>query len=174
MSKIDHPLTNIRGVVFDVDGVLSPSLVPMSDDGVPMRMANLKDGYALQLAVKCGLKIAIITGANTESIRTRYSALGIHDIFLSSAQKLPILTKWMKDNDLHPDEVAYAGDDIPDIPPMQAVGLAVAPADAAAEVKQGARYITTASGGYGVARELLEQILRAKGQWMNDTKAFGW
>ena len=174
MSKIDHPLTNLRGVVFDVDGVLSPSLIPMSEDCVPTRMANLKDGYALQFAVKCGLKIAIISGANTESLRTRYGALGIHDIFLGSAQKLPILYKWMEDNDLKPEEVAYVGDDIPDIPPMQSVGLAVAPADAAVEVKQIARYITSSCGGYGVARELLEQILRAKGQWMKDTKAFGW
>lgn len=174
MSKINHPLTNIRAIAFDVDGVLSPTLIPMNENGVPMRMANLKDGYALQFAVKCGLKIAIISGANTESLRTRYGALGITDIYLSAAHKLPILQKWMQENDLNPQDVAYCGDDIPDIPPMQIVGLPVAPADAAVEVKQAARYITSAMGGYGVARELLEQILRAQGKWMQDTKAFGW
>lgn len=174
MSKINHPLTNIRAIAFDVDGVLSPTLIPMNENGVPMRMANLKDGYALQFAVKCGLKIAIISGANTESLRTRYGALGITDIYLSAAHKLPILQKWMQGNDLNPQDVAYCGDDIPDIPPMQVVGLPVAPADAAVEVKQAAGYITSAMGGYGVARELLEQILRAQGKWMQDTKAFGW
>ncbi|MGM9826751.1 MAG: KdsC family phosphatase [Muribaculaceae bacterium] len=174
MSKINHPLTNIRAIAFDVDGVLSPTLIPMNENGVPMRMANLKDGYALQFAVKCGLKIAIISGANTESLRTRYGALGITDIYLSAAHKLPILQKWMQENGLNPQDVAYCGDDIPDIPPMQVVGLPVAPADAAVEVKQAAGYITSAMGGYGVARELLEQILRAQGKWMQDTKAFGW
>lgn len=174
MSKINHPLTNIQAIAFDVDGVLSPTLIPMNEDGVPMRMANLKDGYALQFAVKCGIKIAIISGANTESIRTRYNALGITDIYLAAAQKLPILQQWMQQNNLSPADVAYCGDDIPDIPPMQAVGLPVAPADAAVEVKQAAKYITNADGGHGVARELLEQILRAKGLWMQDTKAFGW
>lgn len=174
MSKINHPLTNIRAIAFDVDGVLSPTLIPMNENGVPMRMANLKDGYALQFAVKCGLKIAIISGANTESLRTRYGALGIKDIYLSAAHKLPILQKWMQENGLNPQDVAYCGDDIPDIPPMQVVGLPVAPADAAVEVKQAAGYITSAMGGYGVARELLEQILRAQGKWMQDTKAFGW
>ena len=174
MSKINHPLTNIRAIAFDVDGVLSPTLIPMNENGVPMRMANLKDGYALQFAVKCGLKIAIISGANTESLRTRYGALGITDIYLSTAHKLPILQKWMQENGLNPQDVAYCGDDIPDIPPMQVVGLPVAPADAAVEVKQAAGYITSAMGGYGVARELLEQILRAQGKWMQDTKAFGW
>lgn len=174
MSKIDYPLTTIRGIAFDVDGVLSPTLVPMSEDGVPQRMANIKDGYALQFAVKCGLKIAIISGATTESLRGRYGALGITDIFLGASQKLPILKDWMKANGLDADEVAFCGDDIPDIPPMSIVGLPVAPSDAALEVKEIARYITIAEGGHGVARELLEQILRANGCWMQDTKAFGW
>lgn len=174
MSKIDYPLEKIKGVAFDVDGVLSPSTVPMSDNGVPQRMVNIKDGYALQHAVKCGLKIAIITGANTESLIRRYGALGIKDVFLSAAHKLPILEKWMADNCLNNDEVAYMGDDIPDITCLQQVGLPAVPADAASEVKVGARYITNAAGGYGAARELLEQILRAQGKWMHDTEAFGW
>lgn len=174
MSKIDYDLTSIRGVVFDVDGVLSPSTVPMGSDGVPQRMVNIKDGYALQLAVKCGLRLAIITGADTEAIRTRYGALGITDIYLKASKKLPVLHEWLATNGLKPEEVAYCGDDVPDLPPMKAVGLPVAPADAAVEVRQCARYVTIAEGGYGVARELLEQILRVRGQWLSDAKAFGW
>lgn len=174
MSKTDYDLTGIKGLAFDVDGVLSPSTIPMGSDGVPMRMVNIKDGYALQHAVKCGLKIAIISGANTESIRTRYSALGIQDIYLGSAHKLPVFHEWMDRYGLKPEEVIFCGDDIPDIPCMQEAGLAVAPADAAEEVRLIAAYITCAAGGYGVARELLEQILRARGQWMHDARAFGW
>ncbi len=174
MSKTDYPLDTIRGVVFDVDGVLSPSVIPMDGNGVPQRMVNIKDGYAMQLAVKRGLRLAIITGANTESICHRYNALGIKDVYLSASQKLPVLQKWMHDNSLEPSEVAYCGDDIPDIPCMQYVGLSVAPADADAEVRMLSAYVTDACGGYGVARELLEQVLRARGEWMSDIHAFGW
>lgn len=174
MSRIDYDLTRIKAVAFDVDGVLSPSTIPMGPDGIPMRMANIKDGYAMQLAVKCGLKMAIITGANTPAIEVRYNALGISDVYLKAAHKLPILNEWMSRNGLAAEEVAYVGDDIPDISPMKAVGLKVCPGDAAVDVRVIADYISPADGGYGVARDLLEQILRAKGMWMADEKAFGW
>lgn len=174
MSKTDFDLTTLKGVVFDVDGVLSPSTIPMDGDGVPQRMVNIKDGYALQHAVKCGLKIAIITGANTGSIINRYKALGINDVFIGASQKLPVLDAWLRHNGLTYGDIAYCGDDIPDLPPMLRAALSVAPADAATEVLARARYITRATGGYGVARELIEQILRARGQWMHDTDAFGW
>lgn len=174
MSKTSFDLSTINGVVFDVDGVLSPSTIPMNESGVPMRMVNIKDGYAMQLAVKRGLKIAIITGANTPSITVRYNALGIKDVYLKAAEKLPVLNEWMAKEGLQASEVLYCGDDIPDITAMEVVGLAVAPADAAHEVKDMAGYITEAAGGYGVAREVLEQILRAKEMWMSDSKAFGW
>lgn len=174
MSSIAYDLTRIRAVAFDVDGVLSPSTIPMSNDGIPQRMANIKDGFALQLAARLGLKIVIITGANTPALLTRYSTLGIHDIYLKASHKLPVLEQWMKENGLEPHEVAYCGDDIPDIPAMKAVGLAVAPRDAAVEVRDLASYISPFNGGYGVARDLIEQILKAKGQWLADAEAFGW
>ena len=123
MSKIDYDLRKIRGVAFDVDGVLSPSTVPMSENGEPMRMVNIKDGYAMQLAVKCGIKIAIITGARTPGIVARYNALGIHDVFLGASDKLPILAQWMSTNGLKREEVAFVGDDIPDLPCLRGVGL---------------------------------------------------
>lgn len=174
MSRIDYDLTSIKGIAFDVDGVLSPSTIPLDDNGVPRRMVNIKDGYALQLAVKMGLQIAIITGADTESIARRFRALGINDIYLKAADKLPILEEWMERRGLTSHEVAFVGDDIPDILAMQSVGLPVAPADAAADVKSVACFITKANGGYGVGRELLEEILKAKGVWMTHDDAFGW
>lgn len=174
MSKINHQLDNLKGVVFDVDGVLSPSTVPMDSNGVPVRMVNIKDGYAMQLAVKKGLKLAIITGANTPALISRYAALGITDVYISAGQKVPVLQQWLTKENLQPDQVVFCGDDIPDLKCMQMAGLAVAPADAAVEVKRIASYITCAHGGYGVAREVLEQILRAKGLWMDNAESFGW
>ncbi len=171
---IPYDLTKIRAAVFDVDGVLSPSTVPMNDAGVPMRMVNIKDGYAMQLAAKKGLKMAIITGADTPSIAVRYNALGIKDVYLKAADKLPLLDRWMDANGLLPEEVAYVGDDIPDIPALRRVGLSIAPADAAVDVRRIVSYISPVDGGHGVARELLEQVLRAKGLWMTHADAFGW
>ncbi len=174
MSRIDYDLSSIRGIAFDVDGVLSPSTIPMDQNGVPQRMVNIKDGYAMQLAVKMGLHLAIITGANTESIASRYHALGISDVYLKASDKLPILEEWMQRYGLSAHEVAFVGDDIPDILSMQSVGLPVAPADAADDVKSVACFITKANGGYGVARELLEEILKVKDVWMTHDDAFGW
>ncbi len=174
MSKTAFDLRRVQGVIFDVDGVLSPSTIPVGDDGVPRRMVNIKDGYAMQLAVKRGLHIAIITGADTPAIVNRYTMLGIKDIYIKAADKGPVMDRWLAENGLSKDDVAYVGDDIPDIQCMRRVGLAVAPADAAAEIKDTAQYITQASGGYGVGRELLEQILKAKGLWMSHADAFGW
>lgn len=174
MSAIDYDLKKIKGVAFDVDGVLSPTVIPMNAEGEPLRMVNIKDGYALQLAVKLGLKLAIFTGGKTMGVKVRFQSLGLNDIYLGASIKLPLFEKWMAGNNLLPEEVIYAGDDIPDIPCMQLAGLAVAPADAAVEAKQTARYITPCNGGFGVARNIIEQVLRAQGLWLNDLHAFGW
>lgn len=174
MSKIDYDLTRIKAFVFDVDGVLSPSTVPMGADGLPMRMVNVKDGYAMQLAVKHGYKFAIITGGSSEAIALRYRALGIHDVYMGVSMKLPVLKKWAQENNVGLDEMLYAGDDIPDIDCMKAVGLAVAPADADVDVKAIARYISPVNGGYGVARDVIEEVMKAQGEWMSTEKAFGW
>ena len=152
---IDYDLTRIRGIAFDVDGVLSASTVPLHPSGEPMRMVNIKDGYALQLSVKHGLQLAIITGADTQAIRVRFETLGVQDIYVGAAMKLPVLEQWMAKYGLKPDQVAFVGDDIPDLPAMQAAGMAVAPADAAPECRQAARYVSPCHGGYGVGRDLL-------------------
>lgn len=174
MSKIDYDLSKIKAFVFDVDGVLSPSTVPMGADGLPMRMVNVKDGYAMQLAVKHGYKFAIITGGNSEAIALRYKALGINDVFMGSSMKLPILRKWLEDNGIDASEVVFAGDDIPDHDCMKEVGLSIAPADADVDIKAIARYISPVKGGYGVARDIIEEVMKAQGQWMSTEKAFGW
>ncbi len=171
---IDYDLTRIKGIAFDVDGVLSPSTIPLHVSGEPMRMVNIKDGYAIQLAVKLGLKIAIISGGNTQAVRMRYEGLGVQDVHMGASVKLPVLEQWMEKYGFEPQDVAFVGDDIPDIPVLQRVGLSVAPADAAPEVLQLVRYVSPCSGGYGVGRDLVEQVLRAQGTWLHDLHAFGW
>ena len=173
MSSINYDLTRIKAFVFDVDGVLSREVIPLSPDGDPMRTVNIKDGYALQLAVKKGYHVAIITGAYTEAVRVRFSRLGITHIYLKSAIKIRDYQDFLSKTGMQPEEVMYAGDDIPDYEVMQLAGLPVAPADAAPEIKQIAKYISARKGGEGVARDVIEQTLKAQGHWMGQ-EAFGW
>lgn len=171
---IDYDLSKIKGIAFDVDGVLSPSTIPLHVSGEPMRMVNIKDGYAIQLAVKCGLKIAIISGGNTAAVRMRFEGLGVQDVCMGASVKLPVFEQWMARYGLKPDEVAFVGDDIPDLPVLRAAGLAVAPADACPEAIEAAGYVSPCNGGYGVGRDVLEQIMKAQGMWLSDIHAFGW
>lgn len=174
MSAIDYDLTQIKAFAFDVDGVLSPSTIPLGEDGYPRRMVNIKDGYALQLAVKKGFSIAIITGGKGDAIRTRFESLGINDIYTGVSKKLPVFMEWMEKNGLSPEQVAFMGDDIPDLPCMRKAGLPCAPYDAAWEAKETALYISPFTGGYGCGRDILEQTMKAQGRWLSDDEAFGW
>lgn len=166
MSKIAYDLKKIKGMIFDVDGVLSPSTVPLCDDGTPARMANVKDGYALKVAVDNGYKIAIISGGESEIVERRFQIIGINDVFMGIGNKLPVMKQWLSANSLSPEEVIYAGDDIPDYSCMLHAGLSVAPLDAAIEIKGIADYISPIKGGMGVARDLIEQVMKAKGEWL--------
>lgn len=174
MSSINYDLKKIKAFVFDVDGVLSPNTVPIDSDGMPARMANVKDGYAMQLAVKRGYKIAIISGASSELVRTRFNLLGINDVYLGASRKLEILKGWMNSHGLQPERVAYVGDDLPDLECMHHVGLPVAPADASTDALDAAIFISRRSGGHGVARDLIEQVMRAQSLWNHDSTALSW
>ena len=171
---INYDLTQIKAILFDVDGVLSAETITMNDDGQPMRTMDIKDGYAIQLAVKRGLHIAIMTGGTTASIRHRYEGLGVQDIYLRCAVKLLVYEEYMKKYGLHDHEVIFVGDDIPDYEVMARCGCPCCPADACAEIKSVSRYISQRNGGYGVGRDIIEQVLKAQGKWMGDKTAFGW
>ncbi len=173
MSSIPYDLKKIKAFVFDVDGVLSTDIIPLHPNGDPMRTVNIKDGYAIQLAVKKGYHVAIITGGNTGSVEVRFSRLGVTHIYMKSAIKMHDFEDFMQKTSLTPEEVLYAGDDIPDYEVMQRVGLPVAPADAVPEIKAVAKYISSRKGGEGVARDVIEQTLKAQGNWMGK-EAFGW
>lgn len=171
---IYYDLTKIRLVIFDVDGVLSSETITLSAEGEPLRTVNIKDGYAIQLACKQGLHVAIITGGNTRAVRKRYENLGVKDIYMGVAAKMCAYEELLQTYGLNDDEVIYVGDDIPDYEVMQRVGCACCPKDACNEIKYVSSYISDCIGGHGVGRDVIEQVLKAQGKWMSDKKAFGW
>lgn len=171
---INYDLSKIRVVIFDVDGVLSAETITLSSDGEPLRTVNIKDGYAIQLAVKLGLRIVIMTGGNTEAVRLRYTRLGVSDVLMGCAVKIDAYERLQAKYSFADDEAIYVGDDVPDIRVMQRVGCACCPADACADVKAICRYVSDRKGGDGVGRDVIEQVMRAQGTWLADERAFGW
>ena len=172
---INYDLTRIKALAFDVDGVLSVNNVVLFDEnGQLCRTANIKDGYALQLAVKCGLRLAIITGGKSPAVRARYEALGIQDVFMGASLNIDCFDDWLAMYGLQPEEVLYMGDDIPDYEVLRACGCPCCPADAADEIKRICLYVSDKCGGEGCVRDVLEQVLRAQGKWMQEDTAFGW
>ena len=157
---INYDLKRIRAVFFDVDGVLSCETIPQHPNGDPMRTVNIKDGYAMQHAVKCGLILAIITGGRTEAVRIRYEGLGLKDVVLGAAVKIKTYNDLKEKYQLADEEIAYVGDDIPDYEILRQCGLPCCPADAAPEIKAICTYISHKEGGKGCVRDILEQILK--------------
>ena len=131
---INYDLTRIRCIVFDVDGVLSAETITMDSNGEPLRTVNIKDGYAIQLAMKMGLRIAILTGAWTEAVRVRYERLGVEDVLLKCGVKIQAYEALLKRHGLSDEEVVYVGDDIPDFEVMKRAGCPCYPADACPEI----------------------------------------
>lgn len=165
MSKLPIDASRIKAFVLDVDGVLSASKVPVSEDGQPQRSANVKDGLAIRMALSQGYKIAVITGGRSEEVVLRCLLLGITDIFNGISKKFPVYEQWRLDNGLAEDEIAYMGDDIPDLTCMRHCGLPSAPYDAAYEALSTAIFISKQSGGYGCVRDLIESVMRAQDTW---------
>ena len=171
---INYDLTRIKAIIFDVDGVLSAETITLSPEGDPLRTVNIKDGYAIQLAAKLGLRIAIMTGATTEAVRLRYERLGLEDVYLGCSVKVKTYNDFVAKYQLADDEVMYMGDDIPDLEVLRRVGCPVCPKDACAEVMEACVYVSDRRGGYGCGRDVIEQTLRAQGKWVLNEKAFGW
>lgn len=171
---INYDLTKIKAIFFDVDGVLSCETITQHPNGEPMRTVNIKDGYSMQFAVKCGLVLAIITGGKSEAVRVRYEGLGIKDVILGAAVKIRTYEELKAKYGLKDEEILYMGDDIPDYEVMKVCGLPCCPADACDEIKSISLYVSEKKGGMGCGRDVVEQVLKAHGLWMQSNKAFGW
>ncbi len=164
-------LTQIKTFIFDIDGVLTDGKVLINSDGELLRYFDTKDGYAIKCALIKGFKVAIISGGKNEAVRERFQELGVLDIYLGANHKLEAYQDLLDNYNLNPEEILYIGDDIPDIPVMEKVGLGCCPADAVSDVKAMADYISHKEGGKGCVRELIEQVLRVQGKWTLDIGA---
>lgn len=173
MSNFKEDLQKIKAFVFDIDGVLSNQTINLDVDGVPLRTINLRDGYALQLAVKNGYEVCVISGGNSEPFKKRLNSLGVENVYLGVSEKTSVLKAFMDESGLTREQVLYMGDDIPDYHVMKEAGVAVCPGDADNEIKQISLYISDKQGGKGCVRDVIEQVMRLHGLWMNND-AFIW
>ena len=158
-------LKNIKLFVFDVDGVLTDGSVILLDNGEQARQMNIKDGYALQLAIKHGYEILIISGGDSTAVKTRLQKLGIKHIFFGVSDKKGLLLNFIKEYIFKKQEILYMGDDVPDLLPMKEAGVACAPFDAVAEIKSIAHYISPVLGGKGCVRDVIEKVLKLNNLW---------
>jgi 3-deoxy-D-manno-octulosonate 8-phosphate phosphatase (KDO 8-P phosphatase) len=173
MSNYKEKLLKVNTFIFDYDGVLSDGQVILTSDGDALRTANVKDGYAMQLAIKKNYRIVIISGGYSESMKRRFETLKVEDVFLGVDKKIDVYNQYLKDHNLAKENILYMGDDIPDYEIMLAAGVPTCPSDAVEEIKRIATYISHQSGGHGCVRDIIEQVLKVQGKWMNDD-AYHW
>lgn len=160
-------LKNIRAIVLDVDGVLTDGSLLLTEDGHMLRRMNIKDGYAIQLAVKKNYLLVVLSGSHSVAVIKRLEKLGVKDIRMEVKDKAAILTSLIGEYDIKPGTLLYMGDDMPDIPAMKRADVSCCPADAAAEVKESAHYISPMAGGQGCVRDVIEKILKLNQHWLD-------
>lgn len=165
MQNFKEKLNHITTFLFDVDGVLTNGTVTVMPNGEMVRNLNSKDGYAIQLAIKKGYRIAIVTGGNSQSIKKALQDLGIQDVFLSQYDKMSCYENYISEHQLKPSEILYMGDDLPDYDVMKSVGVPACPRNAAHEIKSISIYISDKKGGEGCVRDIIEQVMRCQDKW---------
>ena len=155
----------IRTFVFDVDGVLTDGTVLLLENGLQARRMNIKDGLALQMAIKNDYKVVIVSGAASEPVIHRFQYLGISEMHLGVSDKLKFMNHYLEISKIEWKEVLFMGDDLPDVPVLRQAGLPCCPADAVPEVKQASIYISPQTGGMGCVRDVIEKVLKLNGHW---------
>lgn len=161
-------LKDIKAFIFDVDGVLTNGLVHVTENGEQLRTFNIKDGYALQLAIKQGYQVVVITGGKSNGIALRLKGLGITQAFLGVGNKVEIYQQFLATQNINPEQIVYMGDDFPDYEVMKLVGLPVCPADAIPEIKAISQYISPKNGGEGCVRDIIEKVLKIQNKWQHE------
>lgn len=169
MANFKEELESVEAIVFDVDGVFTDGGIIPLVNGDFIRQYNAKDGYSVAYAVRHGVRIIIISGGRGATLESRFKHLGIKEAYLDVADKVSLLRDIVERDGLHPEKIIYMGDDIPDLECMRYVGIPVCPADAATEVIEVSRYVSRYCGGKGCVRDVMEQVLRAKGLWAKDS-----
>ena len=171
MKNYKNLLPSIETFIFDVDGVLTDGKILITNEGEFLRSFDTKDGYAMKCALVQGYKIVIISGGRNQGVEERFKELGVFDIYMGIHYKLDAFQDLLDNYDLDPETILYVGDDVPDIPVMDKVGLGCCPADAVSDVKNMADYVSHKNGGEGCVREIIEQVLRVQGKWRLDIGA---
>lgn len=170
MGNFKEDIAKVEAFVFDVDGVFTDGgIIPLAN-GDFIRKYNAKDGYAVAYAVKHGYKVVIISGGRGETLAKRFKHLNVSELHIDVSDKLSCLNEIIERNGWNRENVLFMGDDIPDLECMRAVGLPVAPADAAWECIEASRYVSEFAGGQGCVRDIIEQVLRAHGVWAKDSE----
>ncbi len=168
LLSLFKPITTF---VFDVDGVLTDGTLFLFPGGEMVRRMSIKDGYALQLAVKQGYRVIIISGGFSELVKERLLKLGVTEVFMKVADKKQVLADYAAANKINWNEILFMGDDIPDQEVMEQEGLlACCPADAVEEIKAVCQYISTYTGGAGCARDVIEKTMKLNGKWHHITE----
>lgn len=158
-------LKHITTFIFDVDGVLTDGTISLTTDGQLLRNMHIKDGYAIKTALLNGFKICVISGGANEGVRLRLRGLGVTDIYLGAHNKIEQFEEYIELYEINPENVLYMGDDIPDYPIMQKVGLPCCPQDAVPEIKNISKYVSHKLGGNGAVRDVIEQVLKVQEKW---------
>jgi 3-deoxy-D-manno-octulosonate 8-phosphate phosphatase (KDO 8-P phosphatase) len=157
----------ITTFIFDVDGVLTDGTVMVMENGLQARRMSIKDGFALQLAIKTGYRVAVVSGSSPSPVVDRLEKLGVSEVHMAVEDKRSFIINYIERNNLTPEDVLFMGDDLPDLPAMSAVGLPACPADAVNEIKEVVKYISPLHGGMGCARDVIEKVLKLNEQWTN-------
>jgi 3-deoxy-D-manno-octulosonate 8-phosphate phosphatase (KDO 8-P phosphatase) len=173
MESFLTKLKDITTLIFDVDGVLTDGTVFVTETGEQSRAFNIKDGYAMQLAVKCGYNVCAISGSRSKTAIYRLNSLGVKDVFLGAHVKADKFKVYIEEKSIRATNVLYMGDDIPDLGVMKLVGLPVCPADAVEEIKAISAYISPFLGGRGAARDVIEKVMKVQDKWMSE-EAYSW
>ena len=159
----------ITTFIFDIDGVLTDGTLLILRDGLQARQMHVKDGFGLQMAIKNGYNVFLISGAVSEESKKRLEYLGLKEIHIGISDKMKFVADLLKNKSINWEEVLYMGDDLPDLPLMSKVGLSACPADAVSEVKSFAKYVSTINGGWGCVRDVIEKVLKVNGHCKYET-----
>lgn len=164
MSTRDNKLAKVRLVAFDVDGVFTDGRFYLSDDGTESKSFNTQDGFGVRQLINAGIEVAVISGRKSGAVERRMAELGVTHVVLGCKDKVAALDALVGELGISADQCAYVGDDIPDLPLLNAVGYSIAVGNAVAGVKEQCNYTTSAQGGHGAVREVCELVLAATGR----------